>query len=283
MTKYKDKFFTDGDQSGRHRFNPVISPRLAASWIVSEKMRIFSVVSHGFSPPTLEETLMPNGQRNTSIKPETGWNFELGIKSSVGKSLYLELSAYYMKVKNLLVARRTAEDAYMGINAGETNHSGLEFKLDYKLIDGPMWSMYFRMNANLTRYSFAKFVDNGNDYSGNKLTGTPAATTNWILETNHSNGFFVNLHYQTVGKMPIRDDNSIFTNAYRLANLMAGYEKSFKNLSVGLSSGIQNLLDTHYASMILINATTIGTQSPRYYYPGLPRNFKSTVSLRYSF
>ncbi len=280
---YKDQFLTDGDQSGKHQFNPVISPRLAASWIVSEKLRIFSVVSHGFSPPTLEETLMPNGQRNTSIKPETGWNFELGTKVSVGKSLYLELSAYYMIVKNLLVARRTAEDAYMGINAGATNHPGLEFKLDYKLIDRSMWSMYVRMNANLTRYRFAEFVDNGNDYSGNKLTGTPATTTNWMLETSHSKGFFVNLHYQTVGRMPIRDNNSIYSNAYQLANLMAGYEKSVKNLSVSLSCGIQNLFDTHYASMILINASAVGTQSPRYYYPGLPRNFKSMVSLKYLF
>lgn len=280
---YKDHFLTNGDQGGKHQFNPVISPRLAASWIVSEKFRIFSVISHGFSPPTLEETLMPNGQRNNSIKPETGWNLELGTKTSVGKSLFLEFSAYYMKVKNLLVARRTAEDAYMGINAGATNHPGLEFKLEYKLVDRPRWSTYFRMNANLTRYRFAEFVDNGNDYSGNKLTGTPSTTTNWMLETTHSKGFFVNLHYQTVGRIPIRDDNSIYSNAYQLANLMAGFEKSFRNLSVSISSGIQNLLDTHYASMILINATAIGNQSPRYYYPGLPRNFKSTISLRYSF
>jgi len=173
-----------------------------------------------------------------------------------------------MKVKNLLVARRTAEDAYMGINAGGTNHPGIEFKMDYKLIDQPMWSAYFRMNSNLTRYRFADFVDNGNDYSGNKLTGTPTSITNWMLETNNSKGFFLYLHFQAVGKMPMRDDNALFSDAYHLANLMAGYEKSFHKLSISFSSGIQNLLDTHYASMILINATASGNQSPRYYYPG---------------
>ncbi|HEX7583554.1 MAG TPA: TonB-dependent receptor, partial [Prolixibacteraceae bacterium] len=271
------------DQSGKHWFNPILSPRLATTWIVTEKVRLFSVISQGFSPPTLEETLMPSGQLNTSIKPETGWNFELGTKTVIGKSLFLEFSAYYMKVKNLLVARRTAEDAYMGINAGSTNHPGLEFKLDYRLIDRPLWSIYFRMNANLTHYRFADFVDNGNDYSGNKLTGTPASTTNWMLETIHAKGFFLNLHYQTVGRMPILDNNSLFSNAYQLANLMAGYEKTFRNLSISLSSGVQNLFDTHYASMILINAIAVGIQAPRYYYPGLPRNYKTMVSLRYLF
>jgi len=280
---YEDHFLADGDQSGTHAFNPILSPRIAITRIVSEKVRLFSVISQGFSPPTLEETLMPGGQLNKAIKPETGWNFELGTKASVGNSLFLELSAYYMKVKNLLVARRTAEDAYMGINAGATNHPGVEFKLDYRFINRPQWSTYFRMNASLTRYRFAEFVDNGNDYSGNKLTGTPSSTTNWMLETTHAKGFFLNLHYQTVGRMPILDNNTLYSKAYQLANLMAGYEKSFKNLSVSLSSGIQNVFNTRYASMILINALAVGTQAPRYYYPGLPRNYKTSLSLKYSF
>jgi iron complex outermembrane recepter protein len=281
--RYEDQFLSNGDQSGNQQFSPILSPRLAFNWLYSEKIRFYSVVSHGFSPPTLEETLMPGGLRNTSIQPETGWNFELGSKGYWGKSLFYEITAYYMKVKNLLVAQRTGEDEYMGVNAGGSNHPGLEFRLDYRLINRPIWSTYFKMNANLTNYRFSEFVDKGQDYSGNKLTGTPATTTNWMIETTHSKGLFLNLHYQTVGSMPMRDDNSIFTDPYALANLMAGYEISFKNLSFALSSGVQNLLNTHYASMILINATAVGNQSPRYYYPGLLRNYKTTVSLKYTF
>jgi len=281
--EYEDQYLTNGDQSGNQQFSPILSPRLAFNWLYSEKIRFYSVLSHGFSPPTLEETLMPGGTRNTSIQPETGWNFEVGSKGYWGKSLFYEITAYYMKVKNLLVAQRTGEDEYMGINAGGSNHPGLEFRLDYRLINRPMWSTYFKMNANLTHYRFSEFVDKGQDYSGNKLTGTPASTTNWMLETTHARGFFLNLHYQTVGSMPMRDDNSISTEAYNIANVMAGYEKSFNKLSIALSSGVQNLMNTHYASMILINATAVGNQSPRYYYPGLPRNYKATISLKYAF
>jgi iron complex outermembrane receptor protein len=281
--RYNDHFRSNGDQSGKQAFDPVVSPRLAANWKTTEKLSLFAVVSHGFSPPTLEETLMPGGLRNTAIEPETGWNMELGAKGSVAQSLFFEVSAYYMKVKNLLVARRTADDEYMGINAGQTKHPGLEIKLDYRVIARPEWSSFFRINTSLTRYRFAQFVDNGNDYSGNKLTGTPASITNWMLETTHARGFFVNLHFQTVGRMPMRDDNTLFTDAYQLANLAAGYEKSFNRLSVAFSSGVQNLFDRHYASMILINATAAGNQTPRYYYPGLPRNYKTLLSLKYSF
>lgn len=280
---YKDLFLADGDQSGNRHFNPVVSPRLAATWVASEKFRLYSVISHGFSPPTLEETLMPNGQRNPSIKPETGWNFEAGAKSTLFNSVYFELSAYYMNIKNLLVARRTAEDAYIGVNAGSTRHPGLEFKMDYKFLNRQQISAWFRMNASVTDYRFARFIDNGNDYSGNKLTGSPSSTSNWLLEARHAKGFFLNLHYQTIGRIPITDSNSVFTDAYSLFNFMAGYEKSFNHWSVSLMSGIQNLFDTHYASMVLINATAFGNQSPRYYYPGLPRNFKAMLSLKYLF
>jgi iron complex outermembrane receptor protein len=281
--QYEDQFHSNGDQSDTQIFNPIVSPRIAFNWLCSEKIRFYSVISHGFSPPTLEETLMPGGQRNPSIKPETGWNFELGSKGYLGKPIFYEITAYYMKVKNLLVAQRTGEDEYIGINAGSTNHPGLELRLDYRLFNKPTWSSFLRINANLTNYRFAEFVNKDQDFSGNKLTGSPATTSNWMLETRHVSGLFLNLHFQTVGKMPMTDDNSLFTEAYQLANLMAGYEKSFKKLSIYITSGVQNLLDTHYASMILINAAAVGNQSPRYYYPGMPRNFKSTIGLKYSF
>ena len=130
-----DLYTNDGDQSARHRFDPVISPRFAVSYSIVPATSIYGTVSHGFSPPSLEETLLPDGQRNTSIKPETGWNYELGTRGNIGSALYFDLSAYYMEIKNLLVARRTAEDAYMGINAGITQHPGVELNLDYKWLD----------------------------------------------------------------------------------------------------------------------------------------------------
>lgn len=281
--RYEDQFLSDGNQGGEHRFPSIISPRLATSWILNNYMRIFSVVSHGFSPPTLEETLMPGGLRNISIKPETGWNFELGAKGSISPSLFVELSVYYMKVKNLLVAQRTGEDEYMGINAGGTNHPGMEIRIDYRLINLPTVTTWFRVNGSLTRYRFSEFTDRGNDYAGNKLTGTPDLLTNWMLETTHAKGFFLNLHYLTVGRMPLRDDNTIYSDAYAIANMMAGYEKTFKHISIAITSGVQNLFDKRYASMVLINAVAVGAQLPRYYYPGLPRNYKTQVSLKYSF
>jgi iron complex outermembrane receptor protein len=69
-----------------------------------------------------------DGEINTSLKPEIGWNYELGLKlHGLNNKLYTELTFFSTQITNLLVARRTAEDQYIGINAGVSSHIGMEF------------------------------------------------------------------------------------------------------------------------------------------------------------
>jgi iron complex outermembrane receptor protein len=42
-----------------------------------------------------------------------------------------EVSFFSTQISNLLVARRTAEDQFIGIN-GESSHKGLELMLNYQ-------------------------------------------------------------------------------------------------------------------------------------------------------
>jgi outer membrane receptor protein involved in Fe transport len=80
------------------------------------------------------ETLTPM-EINTSLKPEIGWNYELGLKlHGLNNKLYTELTFFSTQITNLLVARRTAEDQYIGINAGVSSHIGMEFLLNYQLL-----------------------------------------------------------------------------------------------------------------------------------------------------
>ena len=52
-----------------------------------------------------------------------------------------------------------------------------------------------------------------------------------------------------------------------------------KNLGINISTGINNLFDTRYASGIVINARGFGGRDPRFYYPGLPRNYFISLSI----
>ena len=81
------------------------------------------------------ETLDENGIVNPDIKPETGWNYELGLIGSTNdNSLSYNLNLYYMDIKNLLVAQRTSFDTFTGVNAGRTTHPGLEATINFPLL-----------------------------------------------------------------------------------------------------------------------------------------------------
>lgn len=275
----RDFYLTDGDISGDYGFEAILSPRLGLGFNLSDKVTLFGVVSHGFSAPTLEETLAPEGSINPEIQPEQGWNFELGSRGKLWKHLSYDISVFSMQIQDLLVARRTAEDQFVGVNAGETTHNGLEVFLNYQRAT-PNWAWGFFTTYTYANYQFKEFEDGDADYSGNKLTGTAPHNVQAGFDFSWTKGFYGNLNYQFVDAMPMRDDNSIFSEAFQVINLKLGFEHTLaKRLKFDLHFGVNNIADEHYASMILINAGSFGGAAPRYYYPGLPRHFYGGIKL----
>lgn len=266
------------DLSGSRNFGAVFSPRVALNHVFGNGQALFANISHGFSPPTLAETLTPNGQINPEIRPETGMNYEIGWRGQWQKLQY-DLSAYAMDIRNLLVARRTGDDAFVGVNAGRTLHAGAEAALQYTLLTGKSGQPLLQAFANYTYspYRFLDFRDLDADYSGNPLTGVPRQVLAAGLDLQTDAGWYASLNLQAVGAMPMRDDNSISSEAYALLNARAGYRRTFLgHLALHAYGGCLNIADARYASMILVNATG---NPPRYYYPGAPRNFFGGISV----
>ena len=61
----------------------MFSPKFGLTHQISNNTMIYTTVGHGFSPPSLEETLLPDGLINTQIKPESGWNYEVGSRGNL--------------------------------------------------------------------------------------------------------------------------------------------------------------------------------------------------------
>jgi iron complex outermembrane receptor protein len=280
---YTDRFLSDGDQSGKHRFKTIVSPRLALNYSLTGKQNLYAQVSHGFSPPSLEETLLPEGGRNTGIQPETGWNYEIGSRGYLFDELFYDVSAYYMRISNLLVARRVGEDAYLGINAGKTAHPGLEYYLRYSLPGQPNWNHALAVSGSFSPYSFVDFVDGDADYSGNKLTGTPRHQNNFSYQLQVRQNFDFQLNYLRMGKVPLRDDNSVYAGRYGLLSALVQYKKAVGKVDFKATAMANNLTDEHYSAMVLINASSFGSAAPRYYYPGTPVNFSFRLNVAYRF
>lgn len=281
----KDVFTNSNAQNNDFTFGAIWSPRIGFSYKVENGKNIYTSISKGFSVPSVAETLTPGGQINTDLKPETGWNYELGFKGNwFGNKLYTELTLFSTQIENLLVARRTADDQYVGINAGSSSHPGVEFLVNYKLLDSKKFQITPYFSAALNHFKFKDFVDGEADYSGNQLTGVPDKQWNFGLDIKTQYGFSLNTSYRTVGRIPMNDSNTKYTDSYSLLDIKATYFFTIlKVLKTELNAGVNNALDEKYAASILPNAVGFGTVAPRYYYPGNPVNFYGGFSVSYVF
>ena len=256
----------------------IISPRISYNHNL-DNISIFGNISHGFSSPNIDETLDENGIVNPDIKPETGWNYELGLIGSTNdNSLSYNLGLYFMDIKNLLVAQRTSFDTFTGVNAGRTTHPGLEATVNFPLFRGKNLTITSSNNFSKYWYIFKDFNNRGTDYSQNKLTGVPSHTIYSKIKINLKN-YLAQISFQNVGKIPMNDSNELFTDSYSVIDLKLSRLYSIKNLGINISTGINNLFDTRYASGIVINARGFGGRDPRFYYPGLPRNYFISLSI----
>jgi iron complex outermembrane receptor protein len=183
----------------------------------------------------------------------------------------------------LLVARRTVEDAYIGVNAGQSLHPGFEAAFQLVITKPgtyPSWEV--SGNTTISNFHFTDFIDNDNNYSGNNLPGTAKETFLATTSVGPFNNLNLNLTYRYVGKMATNDANTIFSNSFGLTNVDFQFIKNVGSIKLDIKGGINNIFDVSYASMLAINAPSFGGNQPRFYYPGNPRNLFFTLAISFN-
>ncbi len=279
-----DNFEDDENLTNQYSYDPVLSPRLGITGELNNDLTVFASGGHGFSPPSVEETLLPEGDINPDLKPEEGWNFDAGFRGILlDRRLKFDVTAYHTSLKNLLVTKRETEEIFYGINAGKTLHVGLENQLNTKLT-GTSSPVDVRFNLTYTWMNnrFTEFVDDGNDYSGNKLPGIPEHYLKSALLTTRGNSH-LRFEWNNSGAMYLNDGNTRQYEGHHIFNLKASHNwKAGKQSTLKFQAGINNIFDQHYASMVLVNAPSFGGSAPRYYYPGAPRNAYLRLILKFT-
>jgi iron complex outermembrane receptor protein len=267
----------------KYRFDPVWSPSVGVNYEPIEKLNIFASVSHGFSPPSLEETLMPDGLVNTDLQPEKALMSEIGVRWSKSEWLQTSVAVYAMEMKDMLVTRRLAEDQFMGVNAGKVHYTGVEAEITIrplKLLALQKVDAVIHSSIAHSVNRFVDFTDLEINYDGNHLPGIPEYHWHNALSLKYQEKYSLHLDHSITGRQYMTDDNALTYKGHQITNLSASarFGKLHKSHIV-FSTGVRNLFDIHYASMILINASSFGGSSPRYYYPGAPRNFYVSIQI----
>ncbi|MEP3208955.1 MAG: TonB-dependent receptor [Maribacter sp.] len=281
---YRD-LFNNGveNKSAERNFSAIVLPSLNLEYSFSEYQKVYANISRGFSNPTLEETLTPDGIVNPDIAQETGINYELGTNLSLDQRRFnINLSIYQMNVRNLLVGERIDEDQFVGKNAGKTRHRGLEVALSYSWSISKNVQLVPFVNYTLTDHSFVEFIDGDANFSGNQLTGVPKQRRTSGIQLRLFDAFYWNTTHQHVSAIPLTDSGNLFSERYTVFNTRMGYQKKLTDkFIIGVAIGVNNLFDKVYAQSVLINTQGFGGREPRYFYPGDERNYYGSLRLGY--
>ncbi|MGB5170871.1 MAG: TonB-dependent receptor [Eudoraea sp.] len=283
---FRDNFNLGSEnKSAERNFDLLFLPSLDLLYDLGKGNSLYGNISKGFSNPSLEETLTPDGLINPEIVQEKGVNYEVGGKFFLLNSrLWLNIAFFRMNIDDLLVAQRVGEDQFIGQNAGSTRHQGIEIDANYTFRISQKVNLIPFASYTLSDHTFVEFIDGDNDYSGNPLTGVPKNRLNMGLRLELFEYFYWNTTYQYVDGIPLTDANTLYSEPYNLLNTRMGYKKAISDhLSFSIDFGINNIFNINYAQSVLINANSFGGAEPRYYYPGNDRNYYSSLGLTYAF
>jgi iron complex outermembrane receptor protein len=280
-----DLFPSNGDQAGTRRFPVMFSPRIGINYAPFDNWAIYSSAGHGFSMPSPEETLLPEGDVNPDIKPEQGLQFELGTRLHFFENaIGIDAAVYWIELDNLLVTKRITEDVFTGVNAGKTRHQGFELMVNSRILKNAAFPGNLTSVFTFTRSwnRFIDFTDDGIIYDDNHLPGMPDQMFYLQLNWNPFKILTVDADLRYTGDQFLDDGNSLNYDGYLIGNVKFSAQLSTRKAGkFNIYAGINNLTDTRYASMLIVNARGFNNSEPRYYYPGLPRNLY--FGIRYSF
>jgi iron complex outermembrane receptor protein len=253
----------------RHRdFDPVLSPRIALLKKITETLSVHASVSKGFSPPTVAELYPSTSTFNDQINPEEGTNFEVGIRGSLLRNnLLFDIVGYDFRLDETIVVRRTDDDADYFVNAGKTTQRGMEVALSWKALPiASDISITPWLSYTLNHYLFSEYIQDVNDYSGNKLTGVAPNILVGGVSASIRSAFHVDVTCTYTDRIPLNDANSAFSDPYTLLGAKMEYRfHAGGNVPLQVFAGAENILDETYSLGHDLNAF-----GGRFYNPAPP-------------
>lgn len=252
-------------------FSPFLLPGFGLHYTApSTRFSWHARLNRGISQPDASSSIENSFLNGSPLRPAFGWNRETGIVWQPDKFRF-SLTAFQMDLEDALVQRENELGVILFINGGSARHQGLEAQLThYWPLD--QGQVMFQSSYTLADYRFRDFVDDGNDFSGNFIPGSPRHRWRTQLSWNHQ-WLESQLTLDIADEQWLDDANTGTADGYAVLHLRIGGR--FKSLGRGLRvyAGCNNIFDTLYASMVQVNARGFGGNLPRYYYPGLPRYF----------
>ncbi|MEH6679468.1 MAG: TonB-dependent receptor [Sediminicola sp.] len=259
---YKYHFETTFPKSttGESDFSPEWMPRVSLSYLLSPGFAWRASFSRGYSPPTTAEIRPSNITINTELQAETGWNHETGFRyTGRNNRLQIDASLYYYKMKEAIVRRLDEGGAEFFTNAGGTDQLGFESMVSYWLVEPTNIGFLHGLRASTaythSQFKFRDYLQDTEDYSGNRLTGVPRNVLVTNLEVSLPHSISLTAQHNFTDRIPLNDANLVYADSYHLVQAQLKWSTTInKHHSLELYAGVDNLLNQQYSLGNDINA-----------------------------
>ncbi|AZA54615.1 TonB-dependent receptor [Chryseobacterium sp. G0201] len=266
-------------ENGKVTFKNQWLPNFGLTYLLGKGFSVRGKIGKGNSAPTNEEIRSSTQEFNADLKPEYGWNKEIGIRKQFGNSLFVEGNYFDFRLKDAIVRRQNEAGQEYFVNAGETVQKGVEVLLESKSFDlkNDFFSRFkFRFSGSFYNFKFHDYQQNDNNFSGNDLTGVPKTTINSLVNFTFFRKLSVDYSHFYTSKMPLNDANSVWSEPNVVGNIQFRFPVDFDKTRLNLYLQIQNLYNTDYVLGFDINAF-----GNRYYNPAAKRNFVLGIEAKF--
>lgn len=234
-------------------FNPPFTPSIGLEYHLIQKT-LYNLLLKGsygrsYRVPTLNERYWKD-LGNPEIRPETGWNKELGLeqtfKAVFGGTLRTSATFYHNRIKDWTYWNPSRN--YRVENLQQVLARGIELQLNYHRQSGS-WQTGLDAGYAFNRSSQEKAYDNySQDIVGKQLVFVPehSANANAFVQFKSTR---VTGQLQAVGKRYTTFDNSQFLDGHGLVNLLAATTFTLDKFRLLLQGQVRNVTDTFYLNV----------------------------------
>ena len=255
-----DRFFANGDDSGRARYDSV-NPTIGIVFRPSGSSSLYASYGRGFETPTLNElAYRPDGSAgfNTALQPARSNNYEVGAKAVLSRALRGTIAAFVVDTENDIVVRTNAGGRSTFANAAATRRRGVEASVGWE----PLAALSFYASAAAIRAEFSEpFLTCAAAPctqptlpvpAGNRLPGVPSYTG--YLETKlRSEWADLSFEVRAQSRLRVDDRNTDAAPGYATFNLALARSFDAGPAKMRAFLRIDNLLNAPYMGSVIVN------------------------------
>ncbi len=200
------------------------SPKIGATYSVSDSTNVYANASQGFTPPDVSQLYSKNAIPD--LRPATYYSYEAGTRMAfLDKSLRFDATVYRLDGTDTIVSITDTSGNTSNVNASGTQSTGIEMNLAYDAgqLDGRLAAAYARHQY----VDYSTNIRNGAlyvpvDYSGNIIPEAPN-TLSAELGYKPMQDLRVALELVKVSAYWMDNANSVSYSGHTLVNLRGNY------------------------------------------------------------